>query len=189
MSSIFFQHSNMLTRASHHWCIASNIVLVSPLISRSACAGSLSYMSTRLRHAVGDGKTSSWFPLLCLRYTLLWIRRLRNFQHGLLDCSVVAPCATLSSAAIVPKPPHRGLWNSLECKLARTKLGKCARLLSQMCMGESMCGKGAVLVFTAQLKKSSLTPGFPISDRSARVPYNQSFHYFHSYINCILTTI
>ena len=26
--SIFFQHSNMLTRASHHWCLASNIVLV-----------------------------------------------------------------------------------------------------------------------------------------------------------------
>ena len=28
--SIFFQHSNILTRASHHWCLASNIVLVSP---------------------------------------------------------------------------------------------------------------------------------------------------------------
>ena len=27
--SIFFQHSNILTRASHHWCLASNIVLVS----------------------------------------------------------------------------------------------------------------------------------------------------------------
>ena len=26
--SIFFQHSNILTRASHHWCLASNIVLV-----------------------------------------------------------------------------------------------------------------------------------------------------------------
>ena len=26
--SIFFQHSNILTRASHHWCVASNIVLV-----------------------------------------------------------------------------------------------------------------------------------------------------------------
>ena len=26
--SIFFQHSNILTRASHHWCPASNIVLV-----------------------------------------------------------------------------------------------------------------------------------------------------------------
>ena len=25
--SIFFQHSNILTRASHHWCLASNIVL------------------------------------------------------------------------------------------------------------------------------------------------------------------
>ena len=29
ISSIFFQHSNILTRASHHWCVASNIVLVS----------------------------------------------------------------------------------------------------------------------------------------------------------------
>ena len=28
--SIFFQHSNILTRASHHWCLASNIVLVVP---------------------------------------------------------------------------------------------------------------------------------------------------------------
>ena len=28
--SIFFQHSNILTRASHHWCLASNIVLVQP---------------------------------------------------------------------------------------------------------------------------------------------------------------
>ena len=26
--SIFFQYSNILTRASHHWCLASNIVLV-----------------------------------------------------------------------------------------------------------------------------------------------------------------
>ena len=26
--SAFFQHSNILTRASHHWCLASNIVLV-----------------------------------------------------------------------------------------------------------------------------------------------------------------
>ena len=26
--SIFFQHSKILTRASHHWCLASNIVLV-----------------------------------------------------------------------------------------------------------------------------------------------------------------
>ena len=26
--NIFFQHSNILTRASHHWCLASNIVLV-----------------------------------------------------------------------------------------------------------------------------------------------------------------
>ena len=26
--SLFFQHSNILTRASHHWCLASNIVLV-----------------------------------------------------------------------------------------------------------------------------------------------------------------
>ena len=30
--SIFFQHSNILTRASHHWCLASNIVLVVVLI-------------------------------------------------------------------------------------------------------------------------------------------------------------
>ena len=30
--SIFFQHSNILTRASHHWCLASNIVLVSELM-------------------------------------------------------------------------------------------------------------------------------------------------------------
>ena len=30
--STFFQHSNILTRASHHWCLASNIVLVSYLI-------------------------------------------------------------------------------------------------------------------------------------------------------------
>ena len=30
--SIFFQHSNILTRASHHWCLASNIVLVHWLI-------------------------------------------------------------------------------------------------------------------------------------------------------------
>ena len=30
--SIFFQHSNILTRASHHWCLASNIVLVAWLL-------------------------------------------------------------------------------------------------------------------------------------------------------------
>ena len=30
--SKFFQHSNILTRASHHWCLASNIVLVLELI-------------------------------------------------------------------------------------------------------------------------------------------------------------
>ena len=30
--SIFFQHSNILTRASHHWRLASNIVLVIPWI-------------------------------------------------------------------------------------------------------------------------------------------------------------
>ena len=30
--STFFQHSNILTRASHHWCLASNIVLVVLLI-------------------------------------------------------------------------------------------------------------------------------------------------------------
>ena len=28
MLSIFFQHSNIITRASHHWCLASNVVLV-----------------------------------------------------------------------------------------------------------------------------------------------------------------
>ena len=33
--SIFFQHSNILTRASHHWCLASNIVLVTPLRHRA----------------------------------------------------------------------------------------------------------------------------------------------------------
>ena len=32
--SIFFQHSNILTRASHHWCLASNIVLVGNEILR-----------------------------------------------------------------------------------------------------------------------------------------------------------
>ena len=32
--SIFFQHSNILTRASHHWCLASNIVLVNTLRPR-----------------------------------------------------------------------------------------------------------------------------------------------------------
>ena len=32
--SIFFQHSNILTRASHHWCLASNIVLVFVMGSR-----------------------------------------------------------------------------------------------------------------------------------------------------------
>ena len=31
--SIFFQHSNILTRASHHWCLASNIVLVAQVIT------------------------------------------------------------------------------------------------------------------------------------------------------------
>ena len=31
--STFFQHSNILTRASHHWCLASNIVLVDKWIS------------------------------------------------------------------------------------------------------------------------------------------------------------
>ena len=37
--SIFFQHSNIITRASHHWCLASNIVLVPPLRSRDTYAG------------------------------------------------------------------------------------------------------------------------------------------------------
>ena len=41
--SIFFQHSNILTRASHHWCLASNIVLVPldvlpPWVTRTSAA-------------------------------------------------------------------------------------------------------------------------------------------------------
>ena len=40
--SIFFQHSKILTRASHHWCLASNIVLVMPGVPmRCIYAGSL----------------------------------------------------------------------------------------------------------------------------------------------------
>ena len=35
--SIFFQHSNILTRASHHWCLASNIVLVFPKVATTSC--------------------------------------------------------------------------------------------------------------------------------------------------------
>ena len=62
-------------------------------------AGSLSYASVALCYAIGDGETST---------------------HGLLDCSVVAPSTARSSAAIVQKPPHKGLWNSLEGKLVRT---------------------------------------------------------------------
>ena len=60
----------------HQRLLASR--LVSPLISRSAYAGFLSYISTTLRYAAGDGETSSWFPLLRLRHTLLCCRRRVN---------------------------------------------------------------------------------------------------------------
>ena len=58
--SIFFQHSNILTRASHHWCLASNIVLV-PLWyhDQPKLVPSPQYTSITLRYTIGDGKLSA----------------------------------------------------------------------------------------------------------------------------------
>ena len=50
--SIFFQHSNILTRASHHWCLASNIVLV--------------FLNDAMRYDVGY---NSW------NWQVLWVPR------------------------------------------------------------------------------------------------------------------
>ena len=55
--SIFFQHSNILTRASHHWCLASNIVLV--------VWGDLDTGSWRVVWSkANDGHTSGSFPFI-----------------------------------------------------------------------------------------------------------------------------
>ena len=43
--SIFFQHSNILTRASHHWCLASNIVLVLIVLVREWSFRECSWLS------------------------------------------------------------------------------------------------------------------------------------------------
>ena len=103
---------------------------------------------------------------ICHRHK--FVLQLVSWGHiGLLDCSVVATCTTRSSTAIILKPPHKGLWNSLECKLAHAKLVKWGWLLSQMCLGESMCGKG--LLYWYSLHNYIW---FSITERCVRVPYN-----------------
>ena len=55
--SIFFQHSNILTRASHHWCFASNIVLVHQDISHTRMTKSGSCTCTKTSRTL-------WWPSL-----------------------------------------------------------------------------------------------------------------------------
>ena len=71
--SIFFQHSNILTRASHHWCLASNIVLVElwcgrlslEIHSNDAC---LSASHLKQIHRPGPG-LPLWWLCLCETYS------------------------------------------------------------------------------------------------------------------------
>ena len=58
--SIFFQHSNILTRASHHWCLASNIVLV-PYVSPRWCH-QMETSSALLALCVGNSPVTDEFP-------------------------------------------------------------------------------------------------------------------------------
>ena len=61
--SIFFQHSNILTRASHHWCLASNIVLV-PIDAYITCP------SQRMCFLI----TWKWpMPFSCINQSILCI--------------------------------------------------------------------------------------------------------------------
>ena len=56
ISSIFFQYSNMVTQASHHWCLASNIVLVFILRWPPAClTQSVSWMPMIRWHMESPG--------------------------------------------------------------------------------------------------------------------------------------
>ena len=118
--------------------------LVSPLISRSAYAGFLSYTFTTLRYAVGDGKLPAG-SLSCVSVTVCYaIGDGETFTHGLLDCSVV--CRTLCRSELCCDSPIASTQGTVEQSRMQTgshraKLAQCERLLSQMCMEESMCGK------------------------------------------------
>ena len=67
--TLFFQHSNILTRASHHWCLASNIVLVCLMIRwKQDLARILSGVYTCiLIDPYAAAKQSTWTPWLSLK--------------------------------------------------------------------------------------------------------------------------
>ena len=52
--SIFFQHSNILTRASHHWCLASNIVLVHMCYTGMYCTA-ICHITQKVSISVANG--------------------------------------------------------------------------------------------------------------------------------------
>ena len=76
--SIFFQHSNILTRASHHWCLASNIVLVPHWLNQcSAKALGKWGQMTHTTENYGDvgnfsGVTYGMFPFMNLKLLGTW---------------------------------------------------------------------------------------------------------------------
>ena len=111
-------------------------------ITISLCWFPLLYLHyTQLCHR--GRETSSWFSILCLRCTLLCYTRRGNFHTQLarLFC-----CRNLHRLELCRDSPKASTQGTVEqSRMVRTKLAKCAWLLSHMCMGESICGKGCCI--------------------------------------------
>ena len=101
--SIFFQHSNILTRASHHWCLASNIVLVCCLWPRGCNPWPLRYLMAAplwlsLLPTLQNKETRSsrfffgrtYRPLFQSMRTELELKEMRNLGTEITYCSVIS---------------------------------------------------------------------------------------------------
>ena len=122
--SIFFQHSNILTRASHHWCLASNIVLVSIEFtiyfhSGHSCHIWFSLLTVYLSQIVSD-LSNSVMPSTFLFIEFWHITFFKNFLNVITPGSTsgvhVVPFKDLSIQSVRghlqqtdPVPNHRSL--------------------------------------------------------------------------------
>ena len=83
--SIFFQHSNILTRASHHWCLASNIVLVQKFV-------------VHVNNKVHINALHNW----------LVARDIQQWHHQLCCCCAHGPLVRYVNLLVAYPNMHRG---------------------------------------------------------------------------------
>ena len=112
--SIFFQHSNILTRASHHWCLASNIVLVDQWFRHSYFIDKISfetcfsdvYKEVETIHFSHTNKSSTYI----IYPNRSWFKGLRPVLEGFVVPMHEGACETGSE---IPRALARGIWRTV----------------------------------------------------------------------------